>query len=120
MGLFRRALQWVKSLVTESPREPTYEPRDTGDSQHTPTPTPESDLPPGWSFAALYYASQDPSNRRVINRDPSDYDISTADAIIVQYTDALGTIHRTIHGAADRKQVGKLIARTIMIVSPPR
>jgi hypothetical protein len=66
----------------------------------------------------LYYGDRAPADRRVINQHPSDADIAGADSIIVSYTDSLGTIYRTVHGANSRKQVGKLILRVTQVVSP--
>lgn len=125
MGLFGRAWAWVKSVLTdeETPAERTR--TDTGDitgDTFSPEPLapPEQDLPRGWKFEGLYYGDRAPSDRKVVNRDPSDYEVATADDVIVSYTDALGIVYKTVHGANSRRGVGSLITRTILVVSPPR
>jgi len=79
---------------------------------------PEQDLPEGWKFEGLYYTDRPPGDRKVINQNPTDDEIANADAIIVSYTDGLGTIHRTIHGAMNRKAVGRHIIRVTIPDSP--
>lgn len=122
MGRFGRAWRWVKELVTGPPEppEPPPPPPEPPSPPPPPIEPPGQDLPKGWKFEGLYYGDRIPSERRVINQDPSDSEIATATDVIVSYTDALGIVYRTVHGANSRKDVGKLIARTIAIVSPPR
>lgn len=46
-------------------------------------------------------------------------DIIKSDAIIVRHTAANGvTTHRTIHGAKDKRQVGRIIDQVVQVVSP--
>jgi len=120
MGLFRRALSRVREWFSDdTPRRedrPAEQPPPIGG----PFVPPPKDLPPGWRFEGLYYSTRPEDQRRVINHHPSDREVSSADSIIVSYTDGLGTIYRTIHGANSRKDVGKLIGRVITVVSPPR
>lgn len=76
----------------------------------------DTELPAGWKVHGLW--TQDKGLK--VNPDPSASDISAADAIVVSYTDALGTDYRTIHGASSRKQVGDLIRKITLKYSPPR
>lgn len=126
MGLFRRALTRVREWFSDEPRSPPpppEEPTPGRPPEEPPSAPPEfikpaQDLPPGWKFEGLYYSQRDPANRRVISHDPTDGEVATADSIIISYTDGLGTIYRTIHGANSRKDVGKLIMRVTQVVSP--
>lgn len=127
---WKRVVEWFTSDEpkskgkSESPPPPPPPPpsRTTFSSPEPPEdfPRPAQDLPPGWKFEGLYYGDRNPSDRRVINKDPSDWDIANADDVIVSYTDALGVVYRTVHGANSRAGVGKVVARTTQVVSPPR
>lgn len=118
MGLFGRAWRGFKRWISAPPAAPP-EPPTPPDEPDSPEP-PERDLPPGWHFEGLYYGGRAPHERRVVNRDPTNYDIATADDVIVSYIDALGVVYKTVHGANSRSDVGDLILKTIVIVSPPR
>lgn len=125
MGRFRRAWQRFTNLFTggspppEPPSSPTF-PDFEGEQGDTTFGEVERDLPRGWGFEGLYFANRSPATRRVVNKDPSDYQVSQADTIVVSHTDrVLGKRYFSIHGATDRKQVGSLI-RTVIIPESPR
>lgn len=90
-----------------SPREPAIRARGR---------VPKDDLPAGWNIAGLWTEGKGLTHDPV----PSDRDIERADGIVVSYTDALGVDYRTIHGARTRKQVGDLIRKVTLQISPPR
>lgn len=120
MGLGRRIWNRVRSIFTETPAPSPPVTDSPSPPDRESEPPPGSDLPNGWKFEGLYYGDRAPSERRVINHDPSDYQIAMATDVIVSYTDALGTVYRTVHGANSRQGVGSLIGRTVQVVSPPR
>jgi hypothetical protein len=75
-------------------------------------------FPRDWRIAALY--SEGEGMQKV--KSPSDSEIAAADAIIVEYK-ARGTgtvVHRTIHGATSKDDVGSIIRNVTRVVSPPR
>jgi hypothetical protein len=77
-----------------------------------------SELPEGWSIEGLrhgnYWTTGENAEKATDSR------IMTADQIRVKYhSKATGKdSYRTIHGALGRKQVGDVITKQTMIVSP--
>lgn len=79
------------------------------------------DLPDGWRIDGLWFAPKGTRNARYTKYSPNmtDAQIESADRIVVKFTAADGqTDYRTINGARSRKQIGDLINRVTMTVSP--
>jgi hypothetical protein len=74
-------------------------------------------LPDGWSIEGLW-----DDDRRVLEYkdEYSDWDVLTADAIVIKYEDELGVDYRTVHGALDLEHLGDLIETQIEPDSPVR
>ena len=79
-------------------------------------------LPEGWRIEGLWtgIAAGNPDYREVDNRTVSDAEIGSAERIVVSYKSRkTGVVdHRTIHGAANRAQLGAIIRYTTRRISP--
>jgi hypothetical protein len=74
-------------------------------------------LPEGWSVEGLWHEDTRELER---NADPTDWDIVTADAIVIKYEDELGIDYRTVHGALDWDMLADLIETVVEPDSPVR